>query len=65
MASNRRRAGAGAIVAAALLPPLGVALDQGITPAFWIATGLTCLAFVPGVMFALVTVLRPHTVRTA
>ena len=65
MASNRRGAGAGTIVAAALLPPLGVFLDQGITPAFWIATGLTCLAFVPGAAFALVTVLKRPAVRTA
>ncbi len=58
MASRAQGAGAGAIVAAALLPPLGVYLAQGMTPAFWIAAGLTCLGFVPGVVFALVMVLR-------
>lgn len=59
MASNMDRPGAAAIVAAALLPPLGVFLAQGITPAFWLAVGLTCLGFIPGVIFALFTVLRP------
>ena len=49
-----------AIVAAILLPPLGVFLDRGITPAFWIAVVLTCLGFVPGVIFALVTILLPR-----
>ncbi len=58
MASKVDRPGAGAIVAAALLPPLGVFLAQGITPGFWLACGLTCLGFVPGAVFALVTVLR-------
>jgi uncharacterized membrane protein YqaE (UPF0057 family) len=48
-----------AIVAAILLPPLGVFLDRGITPAFWITVALTCLGFVPGVIFALFTILRP------
>ena len=48
-----------AIIAAILLPPLGVFLDKGITPAFWITVLLTCLGFVPGVLFALFTILRP------
>ena len=52
-----------AIVAAILLPPLGVFLDRGITPAFWITVALTCLGFVPGVIFALFTILLPR--RTA
>ena len=60
MASRPGGPGAGAIVAAALLPPLGVFLAEGITPSFWLAVGLTCLGFVPGVAFALVTVLRPR-----
>ncbi|WP_157215049.1 YqaE/Pmp3 family membrane protein [Flavisphingomonas formosensis] len=50
-------------IAAILLPPLGVFLDRGLGAAFWITTGLTCLAFVPGAIFALYTVshapLRP------
>ena len=63
MASRPHPAGAGTIVAAALLPPLGVFLAQGITPNFWIATVLTCLGFVPGAAFALVTVLKGRTAR--
>ncbi len=62
MASKRQDKGAGTIAAAALLPPLGVVLDQGITPNFWIALILTCLGFFPGATFALVTVLRPRLV---
>ena len=60
MASRFDRPGVAAIVAAALLPPLGVFLAQGITPSFWLAVGLTCLGFVPGMLFALFTVLRPR-----
>jgi uncharacterized membrane protein YqaE (UPF0057 family) len=52
-----------AIIAAILLPPLGLFLDRGITPAFWIAVGLTCLGFIPGVVFALITILAGR--RTA
>jgi uncharacterized membrane protein YqaE (UPF0057 family) len=51
-----------AIIAAILLPPLGVFLARGITPAFWINVALTCLGFVPGVIHALIVVLRPRAV---
>ena len=64
MASKAEGRSVAAIVAALLLPPLGVFLDQGITATFWIAVVLTCLAFIPGVAFALFTVLRPR-LRTA
>lgn len=47
-----------AIVAAILLPPLGVYLRRGIGRDFWIATVLTLIAFLPGVAFALWSVLR-------
>lgn len=50
---------AAAIVAALLLPPLGVFLAHGIGPAFWIAVLLTCLGFFPGMVFALIAVLSP------
>ena len=51
---------AGRFVAAALLPPLGVYLQRGAGRDFAIGTGLTVLAFVPGMIFALWTVLaRP------
>ena len=56
----RGRGGPWAIVAAILLPPLGVWLSEGLTPFFWIAAVLTLLAFVPGMLFALFAVLRPR-----
>lgn len=49
---------AGRIAAAVLLPPLGVYLARGAGRDFLIACGLTVLGFVPGVAFALWTVLR-------
>jgi uncharacterized membrane protein YqaE (UPF0057 family) len=48
---------AGPVIGAVVLPPLGVFLDRGIGRDFWIAAGLTCLAWLPGVIFALWTVL--------
>ena len=47
----------GPVIGAVLLPPLGVFLDRGLGRDFWIAAGLTCLAWLPGVAFALWTVL--------
>jgi len=52
--------GPGAIVGAVLLPPLGIFLAEGLTPAFWIGVALTGLFFVPGMLFALFRVLRPR-----
>jgi uncharacterized membrane protein YqaE (UPF0057 family) len=49
---------AGRIAAAILLPPLGVYLAHGPGRDFLIACGLTVLGFLPGVIFALWTVLR-------
>jgi len=49
---------AGRIVAAVLLPPLGVYLARGPGRDFLMACGLTVLGFLPGVAFALWTVLR-------
>ena len=51
------RARPAVVVSAVLLPPLGVFLDRGLGRHFWIAAGLTCLAFLPGVAFALWSVL--------
>ena len=65
MASKRSGAGAAAIVAALLLPPLGVFLDRGMVPAFWIAAVLTMLFFVPGAIFALAMILGPDGRRRA
>ncbi|MDB5718168.1 MAG: hypothetical protein JWM38_1595 [Sphingomonas bacterium] len=58
MATKVRSGSAAAIVAALLLPPLGVFLHQGITPSFWAAVALTILGFIPGMAFALFTVLK-------
>jgi len=48
-----------AVIAAILLPPLGVFLARGLGTQFWIDTVLTILFWVPGMIFALVLVLRP------
>ncbi|WP_242653480.1 YqaE/Pmp3 family membrane protein [Sphingomonas jatrophae] len=48
-----------AIIAAVLLPPLGVFLREGLSTAFWVDVLLTILAWVPGVIFALIVVLKP------
>lgn len=49
---------AGRIVAAVLLPPLGTYLARGPGREFLIACGLTVLGFLPGVAYALWTVLH-------
>lgn len=48
-----------AIVAALLLPPLGIFLVHGLGLLFWIGAALTCIGFVPGMVFALIAVLKP------
>jgi uncharacterized membrane protein YqaE (UPF0057 family) len=42
----------GQIVAALLLPPLAIFMAEGVTRNFWIGFGLTCLGYLPGVVFA-------------
>ena len=51
-----------AVIAAILLPPLGVFLQRGITPAFWITVVLTLIAWVPGIIFALVLIFAPKAI---
>jgi len=46
------------ILAALFLPPLAVFLAEGVSRNFWIALGLTCLGYLPGVAFAFFTLLR-------
>jgi len=46
------------VAAAILLPPLGVYLARGGSRDFAIACGLTILGYLPGVGFALWTVLK-------
>ncbi len=41
------------IIAAILLPPLGVFLQVGIGKAFWINILLTLLCYVPGIIHAI------------
>lgn len=48
------------IIAAILLPPLGVFLARGIGTAFWVNCLLTLLGFVPGTLHALWVVLTDH-----
>lgn len=54
-----------AIIAAVLLPPLGVFLVAGLGRDFWIAMGLTTLFYLPGMAFALFIVLGGSTSRLA
>lgn len=41
------------IIAAVLLPPLGVFLARGLGRDFWIDVILTLLAYIPGMVYAL------------
>ena len=52
------RPGVGAVIAAILLPPLGIFLVHGLGPEFWIGTLLTILFWVPGILFALAVIFR-------
>ncbi len=45
------------IIAAIVVPPLGVFLARGLGGSFWISCLLTLLGWVPGVIFALYVVL--------
>lgn len=49
-----------AIIAAILLPPLGVYIARrSLGPAFWVSVLLTLIGWVPGVIFALVVIAKP------
>lgn len=48
-----------AVVAAILLPPLGVFLVRGLTPAFWITVVATLVGWLPGVVLALLLLFAP------
>lgn len=47
----------GALVAAFLLPPLGVYLVRGLGASFWISVLLTLIGWIPGVIHAAIVVL--------
>ncbi|MBW4578503.1 MAG: YqaE/Pmp3 family membrane protein [Tildeniella nuda ZEHNDER 1965/U140] len=48
------------ILAAILLPPLGVFMTLGLGPAFLINVGLTVLGYVPGIIHSLWVVLKSY-----
>jgi len=50
------------VIAAILLPPLGVFLSRGLTPAFWLTVLLTVIGWLPGVLFALALLLVPERI---
>jgi uncharacterized membrane protein YqaE (UPF0057 family) len=46
------------LIAAIILPPLGVFLQVGITAQFWINILLTLLGYIPGIIHAVWIILR-------
>ncbi|WP_074471451.1 YqaE/Pmp3 family membrane protein [Thiohalorhabdus denitrificans] len=46
------------IIAAVLLPPLGVFLQVGLKGAFWLNILLTLLGFIPGIIHAVWVIAR-------
>lgn len=51
-----------AVVAAILLPPLGVFLTRGLTPAFWLTVVLTLIGWLPGAAMAIALLLIPERI---
>ncbi|NIJ07506.1 uncharacterized membrane protein YqaE (UPF0057 family) [Sphingomonas vulcanisoli] len=54
------RPGVLALICALLLPPLGTFLVRGLGLAFWVTVLLTLVGWLPGVVFALLVMLRPE-----
>jgi uncharacterized membrane protein YqaE (UPF0057 family) len=46
------------IILAILLPPVGVLMKYGLTATFWINLLLTLLGYIPGIIHALIVILR-------
>lgn len=46
------------VILAIILPPLGVGLKYGLSSKFWINVLLTILGYIPGIIHALVVILR-------
>ena len=44
------------VLLAIFIPPLAVAIMYGITDKFWICLGLTCIFFIPGMIYALLQI---------
>ena len=53
------------VIAAVLLPPLGVFLARGIGTPFWIGLALTIVGWLPGVIFALAVQINPRLLARA
>jgi uncharacterized membrane protein YqaE (UPF0057 family) len=51
-----------AVVAAILLPPLGVFMMRGLSPAFWLTVAATLVGWVPGIVLALLLILFPERI---
>lgn len=51
-----------AVVAAILLPPLGVFIVRGLTPAFWLTVVATLIGWLPGIVLALMLLLLPERI---
>lgn len=47
-----------AAILALFIPPLGVAVHQGINKQFWISLLLTFLFFLPGLIYSLYVILK-------
>lgn len=46
------------VIAAILLPPLGVFLEVGLKGHFWLNIVLTLLGFIPGIIHALYVIIK-------
>ena len=46
------------VIAAILLPPLGVFLEVGVKGHFWLNILLTLLGFIPGILHALYVIVK-------
>lgn len=53
------------VIAAILLPPLGVFLARGIGTPFWISVVLTLVGWLPGAIFALAVQINPRLLARA
>jgi uncharacterized membrane protein YqaE (UPF0057 family) len=51
-----------AVVAAILLPPLGVFIARGLTAAFWLTVVATLIGWVPGIVLALLLLFVPERI---
>ncbi len=57
----KRGPGAGRLIPAFLLPPLAIFMADGISRDFWISFVLTCVGWVPGIVYTLFVLLSRPT----